>query len=83
MKVISTIFAVLLLLLGGGCTVAFLVLGIPLGWREMLPWWLFLGLLPLVAGVLILRAQRLGRTGPADASKQDEPREPPEPGDGR
>ena len=73
MKTLSTICAVLLLLLGGGCTVAFVVLGIPLGWGEFLPLWLFLGLLPLAGGVGILRAQRRARTGSSAADP-----EPPE-----
>ena len=96
MKVVVTIFAVLLLLLSGGCTLVFVFMGIPASidfaqhgeplWNEVIPLWLFLGLLPLVLGILILRAQRRGRESSitADsevkANKPDEPPEPPEEG---
>jgi hypothetical protein len=79
MKIVATIFAVLLLLLGGGCTVVFIITFI-IRWvpLEFLPWWLFFGLLPLAGGVLILRDQRRRRTG--SARTLDGGSGPPEPG---
>ncbi len=66
MRVIAMIFAFLLVIFGGGCTVAFLVSGMP---SQLLGFWFFLGLVPLVIGLF------LGRSAGTSGGKLKKPPE--------
>jgi hypothetical protein len=87
MKVVATIFAVLLLFFGGSCTFIFISMGVREGWSNSpaFPGLLF-SLVALVVGVQILRSQRLARArlaasgSIAGASDLRKPPEPPESG---
>jgi hypothetical protein len=62
MRAIGMIFGFLLMLFGGGCTLAFLLSGAP---GQFLSTWIFLGLVPLFLGYYVGHsAGKLGQKKP-------------------
>jgi hypothetical protein len=56
MKILALIAGILLILFGGGCTVLFLSTVVPEGnGGDFLGMWIAVGLLPLAAGILLVR----------------------------